>query len=261
MNTIAFIFSSPHGRDIMIVFMLCLMVVAIIVCLITRFLKDRPFSFGPFKGYAPGTGHLKCPKHTDFSLVSMRQSRYTKDFFAVSNPVSILSEQKRFARELSALVSSKADAMFRDFLTGTGEENIANSPVYSAFHRHVDHIRKFVLEQFADACEENHLAEKSELEFHEYLDLKARNIADEAKAYAFLVTPECLYEREGYLHTMGVVYADIQDAVMRALKNARDVSIRRGKRVDDLWDQCEADVQKIIAGGFNGNKNHTRSEQ
>lgn len=259
MSSIDHILTSPHGRDIMVLVLLCLIVVAGIIYTIARFLKDRPFSFGLFKGYAAGAGHLACPKHTDFMFVSMRQNRYTKDYFAVSNPVSILSEQKRFARELSMHVSAKADAIFRDFLIQSGEENIANSPAYSAYQRHVEHIKKFVLEQFSDACEENHLADKSDLEFHEYLELKSKNIAEEAKAYSFRVTPEALYSREGYLHTMSVIYTDIQDAVQRALKNARDISIRRYKRVDELLAQCEEDVQKIITGAHYGNQNSQRA--
>ena len=258
--TIDHIFTSPHGRDIMFMFFLCLCVAAFIVCIVARFLKNRPFSFGIFKGFAPGMGHLACPKHGDFVFVSMRQSRYTKDFFSVSNPVSILSEQKRFAREIALHVAAKADSMFRDFLSNSGEENIANSPVYSAFQRHCEHVRKYVLDQFSDACEENHLADKSELEFHEYLELKSKNIADDAKAYSFRVTPEALYQREGYLHTMSVIYTDIQDGVQRALKNARDVSIRRFKRVDELLAECEADVQKIISGGHYGNQSHQKAE-
>ena len=249
MNAIDHIFTSPHGRDIMILFLLCLIAIAGIVCIIARFFKDRPFSIGKLIGYAPGAGHLKCPKHTDFSLVSMRMNRHTKDFFAVSNPVSILSEQKRYAREIAMNIAAKADSTFRDFLAKSGEENIAISPVYSAFQRHVEHVRKFILEQFADACEENHLADKTEMEFHEYLELKAKNIADEARSYSFRITPDTLYGREGYLHTMGVIYVDVEDGVMRAMKNARDISIRRAKRVDALWSQCEEDVQKIITGG------------
>ena len=259
MNTIATILCSPKGHVIMALFLLCMVVVYLIVRCVARFLKDRPFSFGSFKGYAAGAGHLACPKHSDFSLVSMRQSRYTKDFLSVSNPVSILSEQKRFARELSAQVSSKADAMFRDFLLRSGEPNIATSSVYSTYQRHVEHIKKFVLEQFSDACEENHLADKTDMEFHEYLELKSKNIANEAKSYSFRITPECLYGREGYLRTMGVIYVDIEDSVQRALKNARDISIRRAKRVDDLWTQCEEDVRLIITGGIHAHNDHQKA--
>ena len=259
MSSIEHILTSPHGRDIMVIVLFCLIVVAGIIYIITKFLNSSPFSIGSFKRYAAGAGHLTCPKHSDFMFVSMRQSRYTKDCFAVSNPVSILSEQKRFAKEIALNISAKADATFRDFLVKSGEENIANSPAYSAYQRHVEHIKKFILEQFSDACEENHLAEKTDLEFHEYLDLKAKNITEEAKAYSFRVTPESLYAREGYLHTMSAIYADIQDGAMRALKNARDISIRREKRVDELQAQCEEDVHKIISGAHYGNQSSARA--
>ena len=258
MNAIDHILTSQHGLGIMFLLFLSLVVVALIIYTLAKFLKDRPFSFGRFKGFAPGKGHLECPKHSDFIFVSMRQNRYTKDFFSVSNPVSILSEQKCFAKELALHVSAKADSLFREFLSQTGEENIANSPAYSAFQRHTEHVKKYILDQFADACEENHLAEKTDTEWHDYLELKSKNIAEEARSYSFRVTPESLYTREGYLRTMSIIYDDIQDATMRALKNARDISIRRSKRVDELLAQCEADVHKIIAGEHYGNQSHQR---
>jgi len=176
--------------------------------------------------------HVDCPLVKDLLQILQSQQVMLNKVFHIRDK-EILSEQMAYIEQRVDLAANQYEKSFCNLLEKSGKKDYLYSSEYISYRALIEFTREKVLTKFRHMCKENHLTEKSDDDFNEYVQnhviLILDMISNNSKSFFpyYLTIP-------GYLDSISSVRIEVKKHIQEAIYNARTCSINGKIKIDTL---------------------------